>query len=112
MDNEYIYSLEDLKRALIDSIYPYPYPDETLNAIYQAQADLIRLDSFVNKLLGAVVLSAIMAPGGRRVVYTVIIVVCWPWDCPKRTVYYWKYTAHHINEPARKVPADLLDVIV
>lgn len=41
----------------------------------------------------------------------IIIVIYWPWDCPKRTVYYWKYTARHINQPAQTIPTELLDVI-
>lgn len=42
-----------------------------------------------------------------------IIIICDPKpDCyHKNTVYYWKYTAYHIGQPAPTIPAQDLEVV-
>ena len=47
----------------------------------------------------------------RTCIIVVVLVIEVVFIDSKRTVYYWKYTAHHINQPLQKMPV-ILDAIV
>lgn len=85
------------------------YPDADLNAWidaynayrYKALADAI-ISGVVADLIGQII-------KGDWGYYTIIIVP----DVPesKYTVYYWKYTAYHISQPAPTIPAQDIEVV-
>lgn len=78
------------------------FPDQDLNDWITAYNNY-KVEAFADAVLSAVVADLIaQAISGKLGVYTIIIVP----DIPphKYTVYYWKYTAYHINQPMHHIP--------
>ena len=78
------------------------FPDQDLNdwiEAYNAYARKAFIDAVVGAVIGDLVSSIFK---GELRTYTIIIVQ----DVlpSKYTVYYWKYTSYHINQPMHHIP--------